>query len=166
MFRTRIASVRVQADMATWQMTRLDFLEIVLDQVGTDVVAWLRSYTNEWRPPASARGSSVLHRVRDKKGGRSVRMVRAPGSGSQGKRRAHPGHWADITGDLKAKYGYRVKRTRNSVRLEIFNESEHAVYVEAMDGFFVVKGMADAQGPIDQRLRAVLRQIAPNWKVM
>lgn len=165
-FKLAIESRAVQQDVQSWGIPVLDMLAIVLDQVGADVVAYLRSYTNEWRPAVGSRGTSALSRVRDRKGGRKAHIVRAPGSGSGGKRRAHPGHWADITGDLMEKYAYKVVREPSGVRLEITNTSGHAIYVEAMDGFFVLKGITDKGGPLDQRLRAVLPLIAPTMKVV
>jgi hypothetical protein len=110
-------------------------LELALDLVGHEVVTYLKSYTAELRPPASGQGSS---------------------------RAAHPGHWADITGDLRNKYGYKVERTSSGVGLAIFNKSDHAVYVEAMDGYFVITGVNEE---IMRRLRVVIPRIAPGWKL-
>lgn len=159
----------IQADVRSWSIPVLDMLEIVLDSVGADVVQYLRSYTNEWRPAVNTRayGSSAVHYVTNRRSSsRRVRVVRAPGSGKSGRRRAHPGHWADITGDLMRKYKYRVIRSGSDVRLEFTNGSKHAIYVEAMDGFFVLKGVVGPGSIVEDRLRKILPRIAPGWNLV
>lgn len=52
-----------------------------LDAAGTEEVNFLRSLTSTMRPPVKA---------------------------GEGMRRAHPGNWADITGNLKAAYTHEV----------------------------------------------------------
>ena len=59
------------------EMPVVEKLGNIADAIGAETVAYLRSLTNEMRPPA--------------------RKGEAP-------RQAHPGHWADVTGQLAASY--------------------------------------------------------------
>lgn len=58
---------------------------LALDAAGFEEVDWLRSHTAEMRPPAVK-----------------------PNGDLTGPRPAHPGGWADITGQLANSYGHRV----------------------------------------------------------
>jgi hypothetical protein len=107
----------------------------VLDAVGRETVEWLRSYTNRWKP--------------------------GPGGT---RRRQHPGNWADITHDLERSYKYRTQCDREGATLHIWNDSGHAVHVDAMDGYFVVRGIMDREGPVARALVRVIPRIAPGWR--
>lgn len=129
----------VQREMQRFEGAVYDKVWAILHLVGADLVAWLRSYTNEWRPPAP---------------------------GGAGMRRAHPGHWADITHKLEQGYGFRVEGgAGKSARLIIFNTTEYAVYLEAKEGFFVVSGAIAPNGPFAETLRKVVARHAPGWRV-
>lgn len=94
--------------------------------VGSETIAFLRSLTDEMRPPARA---------------------------GEGPRRAHPGHWADIRGTLSASYSYKVEATEFGARLTLINTAEYAVYVDLREGFYVLRGVGDVGGPIERILR-------------
>jgi hypothetical protein len=111
----------------------------VLEAVGEAVVKYLRSLTGEMRPPARFGG---------------------------GMRPAHPGHWADVTGELAKSYSWHVVQAGFYYQLEIRNSSGHAAALEAMDGFFVLTGIQEPGGPIDRAFETVIPIVAPNlhWK--
>lgn len=113
-------------------------IELILEQIGIETIAYLRSLTNEIRPPASGRSNT---------------------------RRAHPGHWADVTGQLALGYSYEVERRGGEVVLILRNTAEHAVYLEAKEGFFVLSGVTEPNGPIEQALQRVVPIVAPGWVV-
>lgn len=103
-----------------------DKAEMLLASVGIETIAYLRSFTSESRPPA-------------RKG--------------EGPRPAHPGHWADVRGQLALSYGYRVERIGTVSRLVLFNDAEHAIYLEHMEGYFVLQGVTDPGGPVVEAVR-------------
>jgi hypothetical protein len=113
-------------------------MRAVLSEAGRQVIDYLRSLTGEMRPPVEAGGAM---------------------------RPAHPGHWADVTGALAAGYDFRVEDTNDGVQLVLLNDVGYAVFLEAHDGFFVLKGVADAGGPVSQAMRSVVSEIMPGWEV-
>lgn len=114
-------------------------LRDILDVVGAETVAWLRSHTAGLRPPAKA---------------------------GEPDRRAHPGGWADVTGQLAASYDHTVRQNNaHTVTLTLSNAAEYAVYLEARDGYFVLSGAVEPGGPVDRFLRGRLSAILPHWKV-
>lgn len=109
----------------------------LLQLVGQDTVSYLRSLTTEMRPPARA---------------------------GEPDRRAHPGHWADVTTNLRQAYGYRVERSGDHALLLILdNTMEYAATLEARDGFFVLGGVMERDGPVEQAIRAAAERVG--WKV-
>lgn len=128
----------VLAAVRALQMSEMEKLALIMERVGYETIAYLRSLTNEMRPPARVGGNS---------------------------RRAHPGHWADVTSQLANSYTFEVESSDTEVRLILRNDAEHAIYVEAMDGFFVLSGVADPNGPVEQALRRIVPQVAPGWQV-
>jgi hypothetical protein len=76
-------------------------------------------------------------------------------------REAHPGHWADVTRDLVSKYGWTVAENT----LVLFNESDHAVYLEERDGFFVLRGILEPGGVFERILVEVIQEFYPDWIV-
>ena len=112
--------------------------ELVAEAAGAETIAYLRSLTDEMRPPA-------------RRGGQE--------------RPAHPGHWADITGQLAASYGWEVESIPGGVRLVLTNGADYAVYLEDRNGFFVLTGVADPGGPVEEQIRAAMAVIAPEWQV-
>jgi hypothetical protein len=113
-------------------------MRAVLSAVGEKVVEYLRSLTSEMRPPARAGGAE---------------------------RAAHPGHWADVTGELARGYRWRLEDTFDGVQLILENDVGYAAYLEAHDGFFVLRGVADAGGPVSKAMQEVVSQLAPGWEV-
>lgn len=119
------------------QISDLEKAERILEMVGIETVAYLRSLTNEIRPPAKPGGNT---------------------------RRAHPGHWADVTGQLALSYAWEVVRVSDvEVRLVLSNSAEHAIWLELREGFFVLTGVTESDGPVEQALRRIIPQIAPGW---
>jgi hypothetical protein len=100
------------------------------DRTGDRTVKALQDYTGEMRPP--------------------VRAGDPP-------RPAHPGHWADISFDLRDNYGYVVVNNRLGVRLRVWNKSDHAIYLEHREGYFVLTGVFEDGGIgfniLDEELR-------------
>lgn len=120
------------------QADATDKIEVILQLVGAQTIAYLRSLTEEIRPPAF-RGGPM--------------------------RRAHPGHWADVTGELAREYSWEVERPGDDVVLVLRNDSGHAVWVEIREGFFVLSGVAEPGGPVEAALKAVIPRVAPGWVV-
>lgn len=141
--RLSVESRGVRESIAALQLDERQKLALVLQRVGIETIAYLRSLTTEMRPPAR----------------------RFPGAPLGGMRRAHPGHWADVSSQLALAYSWEVEERGDEVVLALRNSAEHAVFVEARDGFFVLSGVADAGGPVEQALRKVIPEIAPGWVV-
>lgn len=80
-------------------------------------------------------------------------------------RRTHPGGWADRTFKLATSFGYEVKRTGSGWILTILNDAPHAHLIEAINGMYVVRGVADPGGPVQQALIQAVGEIAPEWRV-
>ncbi len=110
----------------------------LLESVGSEVIAYLRSLTGETRPPARSGGVD---------------------------RKAHPGGWADVTGMLANSYGFEVLQQNGGWVLRLFNTAEYAAELEAREGFFVLSGVAEAGGPVEQAIRRVIPIVAPGWTV-
>lgn len=99
---------------------------LLLEAAGAETISYLRSLTAEMQPP--------------------VRR-------SEGPRAAHPGHWADITGDLARGYGYAVEKDAEGATLRLWNGVEYAAALEAKDGYFVLRGVTESGGPLEGALR-------------
>jgi hypothetical protein len=124
--------------LAALEMDANEKIRNLLELVGAEVIAYLRSLTGETRPPARSGGVD---------------------------RKAHPGGWADVTGMLANSYGFDVSRAGDGWVLRLFNTAEYAAELEARDGYFVLSGVTDPGGPIEQSLRRVVPQVAPGWVV-
>lgn len=135
-----ISQPNVAAAIARLKVSIQERAALAFESVGVEVIAYLRSLTDETRPPV-------------RRGGRL--------------RQAHPGHWADVSGQLALSYGYEVDRLPDGgVRLVLKNGAEYAAYLEARDGFFVLSEVADPGGPVDQALEKVLPVIAPGMRLV
>lgn len=149
---------------AQWKALEMDVRvksALLLETVGLEAVSYLRSLIGDTRPPARVGGSA---------------------------RRAHPGGWADVTGQLAASYYFAVTvgsrrlvwtepvapgttnnppkrggipRTLPPGRLSLVlgNLADHAVYVEAMDGYYVLTGVTEEAGPIESALRRAALEV-------
>lgn len=113
-------------------------IRMLLEAIAIETIAYLRSLTTEMRPPAK------------------------PGEPS---RFAHPGGWADVTGQLANSYGWAVRKAGIAWELELRNDAGHAIYLEEREGYFVLRGVTEPGGPVEQALRAVIARIAPDWEV-
>lgn len=136
-------------------------LALTLDQVGWEVVTYLRSLTGETRPPAR------------------------PGEPA---RIAHPGHWADITGNLANAYRFELRAGGELIRwttegpnaslngsipaelrfpldLTFLVGMEYAAALEAHDGYWVLREITEEGGPVVRALRTVIARIAPDVEI-
>ena len=132
----------------------------VFDQVGWETISFLRSLTGDVRPPVR------------------------PGEPF---RRAHPGGWADVTSNLANAYRFelwagghkvrwstegpqptlegRIPRTlprAAEIRLGFFNGMEYAAHLEIRDGYWVIREITEAGGPVVRAVREVITRIAPD----
>lgn len=109
---------------------------LLLDEIGQLTVEYLQSITSERRPPVYP---------------------------DQSFRYAHPGHWADRSGDLAAAYRYEVDGQR--FRLTIINDDPggYGAILEARVGFFVVTGVTNAGGPVEKAMQRAIQIVAPDW---
>ncbi len=126
--------------IANVALDALTKLELTLEQVGQETVDYLRSLV-----------AGTVEGWPDPDG---------PG------RQPHPGGWADRTTVLAASYGYEVERGDGSVTLRLYNTAEYAFWVEVMDGYFVLSGVTDPGGPVEQAFRAVAARLAPDMVVV
>jgi hypothetical protein len=111
---------------------------LVIQAVAVDTIAYLKSHTEERRPPVRMGGPD---------------------------RMAHPGHWADVMGILANSYGWEVVKIPGGWRLVLSNTAAHAIYLEQRDGFFVLAGVAEPGGPVEGALVEVVGRIAPEMRV-
>lgn len=105
-----------------------------LEAIGIEATNWLRSLTAEMVPPA---GSRLVVRADG-----TSHLYTPPRHRGEGERQAHPGHWADVTGQLALSYGYEVLRVGAGVwMLELHNTSEYAEALENRSGYWVLEGV-------------------------
>jgi len=125
--------------MAGVRMDMRTAVEKVLFVVGTELVNWLKSTD----PSFESVGPKV-----DRRGGHSVDV--------------HPGGWMDDTTNMRDRHGFKVMRTTRGYRLRLFNDAEYAVYVDALEGYFVLDGVDEiARKEIDKALKIAL----PTWRI-
>jgi hypothetical protein len=137
--------------------TATDQIYAVLRFARSDLLAFLRSYTNVYRPPR------YQHKFRLDAAQRRVAVE--PGDRSEF-RPAHPGGWADVSYDLMRQYYTQLTWEDGGWKLVVGNRSEHAIYVEAMDGFFVVHGILQKNGPVARSIRRAIKALGfKNWVV-
>lgn len=135
----------------------------ILDLVGLRTISFLRSLTDKMQPPVGRKTYRTKKGVRKRYGVEGNRKYR-PGQGIP--RRAHPGGWADITGDLAAGYEYRVEVGKEGATLVLANPVEYAASLEARDGYFVLSGAADPGGPVEQEIKRLVKKLAPEWEIV
>ena len=132
-------------------------LVMMLQGVGFEAVAYLRSLTGHMRPPVRT---------------------------GEGERAAHPGAWADITGALALGYSFEVwvgtsrllylqgEEVRGSVpsrlphgrlKLGMLNGTEYAADMEERDGYWVLSGITAPGAPLDKALHRAARQLG--WRL-
>ena len=142
----------------------IERLRLAMEQVGQETVDYLKSLVEpaEWRPAlARSRRTGNLYQpsfIGPRRANSRIQL--------EGPRRAHPGHWADRSGQLALSYSYEVTADANGVSLAIRNTAEYAFWVEVHDGFFVVSGVMDEGGPVDVAFRAIVARLFPDWRVI
>lgn len=156
LFTTSVESPDLQGMIKDLEVSATDTTKAVLEFVRKDVYHFLRSYTNVVKPPRYQRKWTL---------DANQRRIKVPRSDRTGWRPVHPGHWADVSYDLKKKYFTDLRFEDGGWRLYVGNRSDHAVYVEAMDGYFVVHGVLDPNGPVARSIRKALRVLGVDWKV-
>ena len=80
-------------------------------------------------------------------------------------RQARRGHWADNTGNLARAYDYEVSELAGAITLTLSNHMEYAAALDTKEGYFVLRGVTDKGGPVEQMLIRAVREIAPDWEV-
>lgn len=109
-----------------------------LEAVGMELQNWLRSLTDETRPPPGARMVTYAD-------GTSKLYV-PPRYRGEGDRQAHPGHWADVTGQLALGYKSDVSRESGSIWvLEMSNNTKYAAALQSLEGYWVLEGVFDSE---------------------
>lgn len=136
--------------------TTTDQVKAVLEFVRKDVLYFLKSYTDVLVPPVGYQRKFTFDAT--------LRRIKVPSTDRTGWRPAHPGGWGDVTLDLKAKYYTDLQFVGNSWQLTIGNKSDHAAFVEARDGLFVVHGVLDKNGPVEKSIRKALIALGVPWR--
>lgn len=158
LFTTQLADPDMGDFMRNIELTMDDWIHEILQLVAVDVKTYLVSYTSKVNPPRYKRRYTLVNDVRTKV---TKKM------GINAGRPAHPGGWSDVEGDLRDKYYARVEKApTGGWRLVVGNRSDHAVYVEAMDGLFVVTGIFDVKGPVYKAINKYLKLYAPGAKII
>lgn len=124
--------------------------------VGDRVVNWLKSTDPKYgeQPPA--------RNVQDTERG----SIENPEVVTEGPRVAHPGGWADITGNLANSYDYRLIQFPWGFQLVFLNDADYAAYLDARVGYFVLEGVADSKdGKALVELERALNALLPDWDV-
>lgn len=118
----------------------------LLKITGIEAVAFLRSLTDTMRPPVRA---------------------------SEGWRKAHPGGWADVTSQLALGYDFEVLVARATYdappawwSLVLMNHVEYAVYLENLDGYYVLAGITDPGAPLERMLRDAARDLGFDVRII
>lgn len=154
LFEAQTDNPDLQEMIKSMELQTTDEIRAVLEFVRKDVLYFLKGYTNIERPPRYQRKFTY---------DQNLRRIQVPKSDRSGWRPAHPGGWADVSEDLKKKYKTNLEFTENSWKLTISNDSDHAAYVEAMDGFFVVHGVLEPNGPVAKSIRRALTALGVKW---
>lgn len=109
-------------DIALGELTEqmLDRVQLTTEVLAVETVNWMRSTDpRKTQPPARA---------------------------GEGERVAHPGGWADITGNLQSQYKYRLTRYPRYIELMWMNVAEYAKYLDGKTraGGLPIAGGGDA----------------------
>lgn len=145
-FRTSLRALEVQE-------TRK--IELLLQSVGFETVAYLRSLTGG---EGEAKGAEARVSFRTRAGAQVSFAINRSGP-------AHPGGWRDITGNLANAYAFTVESHPDGATLVFTNHMEYAAALEARDGYWVLRGVTDPGGPLERKLREVLPRVAPGWEI-
>jgi hypothetical protein len=144
------------------EVESIERLRLALEQIGQEVVDFLRTLAEppEFRPPLITSRSGKKYQAK------RLGMKHRPSTRVEGPRRAYPGHWAARSGQLALSYEYQVVVSADGATLILRNTAEYAFWVEVMDGFYVLSGVMDDGGPVEQAFRAVLGRLYPDWRVV
>lgn len=127
-------------------------VQMALEAIGVEATNWLRSLTSEMRPPP---GSRLVVRA----DGTSY-LYTPPRHRGEGERQAHPGHWADVTGQLSLSYSHEVLGAGAGVwMLEMRNTSAYAEALEKHSGYWVLEGLfaaPEVEALIDKHVQPLL----------
>lgn len=152
LFRSQIStSVDLRQLIKQIEESTIDRMETILTLMKSDILAYLRSYTNVMKPPRDYVTKFMLDP-------NSVR-VRRPRADKTGWRPAHPGGWADVTENLMQSYYTVLERIDGGWKFTVGNKSGHARYVEGRDGMFVVTGILNPGGPVDKAIRLAFKRL-------
>lgn len=104
------------------------------------VIQWLDSYEQNLQQAAlnslDAAGNEAVDFARSK-----TANMRPPVKKGQGPRQAHPGGWADVSGNLAGAYKHDPKQlTEVLFALTMINGMEYGVFLERK-GFWVLSGL-------------------------
>lgn len=155
LFEASVASPDLTDMIKNLEVSITDQVHAVLEFVRKDELYFLKSYTDVEKPPRYQKRWTLQN---------DLVRVQVPSSDRTGWRPAHPGGWADVSDDLRKKYYTRLDFVNNGWRLTIGNNSEHAVYVEAMDGYFVVHGVLEPNGPVARSIKKATLELGIKWK--
>ena len=107
----------------------------------------------------------LVEEILERVGTRTVELLQSyTGEKKRDGRRMHPGGWADKTFNLMRGYRYEVMEQGSDWVLVIGNTARHAHLIEMRDGLFVVAGVTDPGGPVEEALQQAIRELAPGWK--
>jgi hypothetical protein len=133
-----VLSEDILREIEAVRISEMQKVRNVAEMVGHETIAFLRSKTGETQPPLRA---------------------------GQPSRRAHPGGWADVSGNLALAYEFEILEEPDGWLVHFRNGMEYAAILEARDGYFVLRGVTDPGGPVDRALRIAIARIAPDWTV-
>lgn len=145
-------------ELVQLEMAVADKLIRVFETVGWETIAYLRSETSKMQPPNK------------RSGGRA--------------RPAHPGGWADVSSNLALAYRFELyaggelvrwtnegegpvqgsvpRNARFPLELKFLNGMEYAVYLEARDGYWVLREITEENGPVQRAIRTVVNRLIPD----
>ena len=135
MFRLSVEHGDFTKRVARLRVAEQEKMRMVSEAAAIEVIAFLRSLTDELRPPAKT---------------------------GEPMRRAHPGHWADVRGHLANSYYWRVTAVGIEVHIVLGNSAEYAIHLERREGFYVIRGAVE---PFRRELRRAAARLAPSWEV-
>lgn len=137
------------------QLTEVRKIELLLESVGFETIAFLRSLSGG---EGEAEGAEQRVSFRTRSGAGVSFLTNRTGP-------THPGGWRDITGNLANAYAFRVETHSDGATLIFTNSMEYAAFLEARKGIWVLRGVTEPAGPLERKLREVLPRIAPNWEL-
>lgn len=152
LFQSSFASPDLRQMVRDIELDQDELIREVLTRIGKDLKTFVQSYTNVMRPGDYRAQFGVFAYLTPPD--RTKVEWSAFAKWWDIPRPAHPGGWADITGDLRLKYEVSVTKDGEAdYTLTLQNTSDHAAFVEARHGFWVVTGVFDPGGRVDSIIR-------------